>query len=93
MPRKTILIEHEEALVTFDQVTDDGWIIDSGASQHMTFARDGLEDFAEFKSPYIIHLNDNRQILAYGKGTYCTIANVGDGTQCIALRMFCLYLI
>jgi len=36
---------HEEAYTTSDQVTDDAWIIDFGASQHMTFDRDVLEDF------------------------------------------------
>ena len=77
---------HEEALTTSDQATDDGWIIDSGASQHMTFDRDALEDFVEFKNHAIINLSDNRQILAYGKGTYRTIADLGDGIQHIALK-------
>ena len=50
----------EEALTTSDQVTDDGWIIDSGALLHMTFDRDVLEDFVECKNPAIIKLSDNR---------------------------------
>ena len=29
----------EEALTTSDQVTDDGWIIDSGSLEDMTFGR------------------------------------------------------
>ena len=50
----------EEALSTSDQVTGDGWIIDFGALQHMTFDRDALEDFVEFKNSSIINLSDNR---------------------------------
>ena len=50
----------EEALTSSDQVTDDGWIIYSGSFQHMTFGREALEDFVEFKNSAIINLSDNR---------------------------------
>ena len=53
---------HEEAFTTSDQATDDGWIINSGALQHMTFDRDALEDFVDFENHAIIILSDNRQI-------------------------------
>ena len=79
-------ILHEEALSTFDQMSGDGWIIDSEASQHIPFDRDALEDFVEYKSLSVIKLSENRQILAYGKDIYHTVADLGDGTQCTALK-------
>ena len=62
------------------------WIIDSGATQHMTFEQDALVDYVEFKQPSIVNLGDNRSILAYGKGTYRIKAVVDDHIQNISLR-------
>ena len=62
------------------------WIIDSGATQHMTFKRNNLEDYVEFKKPTVVNLGDNRSILAHGKGTYRVTAVVDDKLQKIALR-------
>ena len=62
------------------------WIIDSGATQHMTFEQDALVDYVEFKQPSIVNLGDNRSILAYGKGTYRIKAVVDNYIQNISLR-------
>ena len=62
------------------------WIIDSGATQHMTFERNTLEDYIEFKQPSVVNLGDNRSIFAYGKGTYHIKAVVNGKLQKIALR-------
>ena len=57
----------DEALHTSDVENKSGWIVDSGATQHMTFERDHLTDYVEFKQPCKVNLSDNRTILAYGK--------------------------
>ena len=79
-------IINEEALVTSDQVNDFEWIIDSGATQLMTFDIDFLSDYIEFKEPCTVNLGDNGTILAYGKDTYRIVANLGDKVQHIALH-------
>eukprot|EP00112_Aurelia_sp_Birch-Aquarium-sp1_P017253 Seg3981.3 transcript_id=Seg3981.3/GoldUCD/mRNA.D3Y31 product="Retrovirus-related Pol polyprotein from transposon TNT 1-94" pseudo=true protein_id=Seg3981.3/GoldUCD/D3Y31 len=61
---------YEEALITSDRINNSGWIIDSGATQHMTFDKELLSDYVEFKQPCIVNLGDNGTIFAYGKGTY-----------------------
>ena len=60
----------EIALFTNGNEYQSGWIIDSGATQHMTYERNNLSEYVEFKRPCRVNLGDNRVILAYGKGTY-----------------------
>ena len=79
-------IINEEALVTSDQVNDFEWIIDSGATEHMTFDIDSLSDYIEFKEPCFVNLGDNGTILACGKGTYRIVADLEDKVQHIALH-------
>ena len=55
-------------------------------NQHMTFQRNNLEDYVEFKEPSVVNLGDNRFILAYGKGTYRVKAVVCGKLQKIALH-------
>ena len=64
----------EIALFTNGNEYQSGWIIDSGATQHMTYERNNLSEYVEFKRPCRVNLGDNRVILAYGKGAYraCT---------------------
>ena len=62
------------------------WIIDSGATQHMTFEQNNLEDYIEFKQPFVVNLGDNRSIFSYGEGTYHIKAVVNGKLQKIALR-------
>ena len=77
---------YEEALITSDQVNNCEWIIDSGATQHMTFEKDSLSDYVEFKQPCIVNLGNNATIFAYGKGTYRLVADLEDSAQHIALH-------
>ena len=62
------------------------WIIDSGATQHMTFDGAALSEYVEFKQPAAITLGDNGVIYAYGKGTYHLITDVNGHAQNIALK-------
>jgi hypothetical protein len=76
----------DEALHTSDVENKSGWIVDSGATQHMTFERDHLTDYVEFKQPCKVNLGDNRTILAYGKGNYNLVADLDGCTQNISLK-------
>ena len=78
--------QDEEALFTSSDEDICEWIIDSGATQHMTFERARLSNYKEFKKPCVVNLGDSRSILAYGKGTYHVTAAVGDHTQNISLQ-------
>ena len=80
--------DDEEALTssTTNVIGKSEWIIDSGATQHITFMRSNIEYNVEFKESSVVNHGDNRSILAYGKGTY-RITTVVDGKlQKIALR-------
>ena len=44
------------------------WIIDSGASQHMTANRDLVVNYCEFPEPEPVALGDGRSVNAYGYG-------------------------
>ena len=44
------------------------WIIDSGASRHMTFQREILLDYKEFKSTQLVGLGDGYTVEALGTG-------------------------
>eukprot|EP00795_Rhopilema_esculentum_P008820 gene8820-biopygen1729 len=45
------------------------WIIDSGASQHMSWCKERMVNFREFAVPEKVRLGDNRVVLAQGTGS------------------------
>ena len=46
----------------------DEWIIDSGASRHMTFQRNVLREYQEFENPEPVQLGDGRTVSALEQG-------------------------
>eukprot|EP00795_Rhopilema_esculentum_P011835 gene11835-2369_t len=76
---------YEEALYTGENAHEPKsfWIIDSGATQHVTYDRDSLSDFIEFEQPSKVILGDNQTI---GKGTYRLTTDIGGQPQKIALN-------
>ena len=52
----------------------------------MTFERNRLTDYIEFKQPCKVNLGDNSTILAYGKGTFSLVADLNGRSQNIGLR-------
>lgn len=52
----------------------------------MTFGRNRLSKYMEFKKPCSVNLGDNRSILAYGKGTYHVKADLENHTQKLSLQ-------
>ena len=80
------LTSEEETLVSSDTLSNSGWIIDSRATQHMTCERDRLREYVAFDKPCIVHLGDNRLILAFGKGAYHIVSDLGDHHLPIVLR-------
>ena len=53
---------------TSDVSDNDFWLIDSGASDHMTNRREWFCDFEEFTSPVDIKIGNGDSMYAYGKG-------------------------
>ena len=45
-----------------------GWYIDSGASKHMTFNKDVIQDYMEYKESLSVRIGDDSVIKAYGEG-------------------------
>lgn len=58
--------------------TDDYWLIDTGASDHMTNREDWLTDFAVFEKPQKIRVGNGEALEAYGKGNVCVEMRVCD---------------
>ena len=54
---------------TIGNETSNNWLIDSGASCHMTNQRDGYTDFKEFEKPQKVSLGDGHKLDALGRGT------------------------
>ena len=52
-----------------DVSSDCGWIVDSGASRHMTWNRDMYSEYSELTIPQPVKLGDGRKVNANGKGT------------------------
>ena len=53
----------------------------------MTFEKSRLVNYVEFKQPCKVNLGDDRTIVAFGKGTYNLVADLGNGsTQNVALK-------
>ena len=76
----------QEALITSNCGDNVHWIVDSGATQHMTYQKNCLYDYVDFKKPCIVNLGDDRTISAYGKGSYNILADINGRTQNISLR-------
>lgn len=60
------------ALSVLDKVmmTQNDWIIDSGASWHMTSNKDLLDDYCELDEPRAITIGDGKELSAIGKGKF-----------------------
>ena len=50
-------------------LNDCGWIVDSGASSHMTWNRHVYSEYSELTIPQPVKLGDGRKVNANGKGT------------------------
>ncbi len=58
------------------------WVIDSGASAHMTCFLEKLVDYKPFDQPKPVTIGDNTQLLALGSGTACFVSREEhDGTE------------
>ena len=57
------------ATASTDKKEANTWIIDSGASQHMSWCKERMVNFREFAVPEKVRLGDNRVVLAQGTGS------------------------
>ena len=66
-----------------------GWLIDSGASSHMTYQRDILADYHEFEQPEKVGLGDGRTVDAVGiRNVYILVKNtISSGSR---VKRFCI---
>lgn len=56
------------------------WIIDSGASSHMTPHKDLLTNYEEYNSPHKIYLGDGKSLEVYGEGNMFFHSSEFEGT-------------
>jgi len=67
----------------------EGWIVDSGASSHMTPVREILVDYIEFEKPQIVCLGDGRTVEAFGRGNvHLTMFFTLSRLPCMVLCIF-----
>ena len=78
--------EPDVALEVNEGSCKDNWLIDSGASQHMTPDKRGLTKFERFSKPVEIKLADNSVLYSYGKGDVYITTYDGDKKVTILLK-------
>ncbi len=65
-------IENEYAFpVSGDSQSKEKWIVDSGASSHMTYEKHLLHDYHDFDKPERVRLGGGRTVDAVGTGSIC----------------------
>lgn len=70
--------------MTTGQVTREAshhWIMDSGASRHMTADKKLLKDYRKFDVPESVRLGDGRTVEAYGYGQVKITVDTGQGKK------------
>ena len=69
------------ATASTDKKEANTWIIDSGASQHMSWCKERMVNFLEFAVPEKVRLGDNRVVLAQGTGSvWVKVKAKGNGS-------------
>ncbi|CAK9813801.1 Retrovirus-related Pol polyprotein from transposon TNT 1-94 [Anthophora plagiata] len=68
--QQTSTSAHKQAFVgsSSEFNNEDVWLVDSGATDHMTHRRDFFSDFEKFEEPITIRLGNGDLTPAYGKG-------------------------
>ena len=72
---QVMFIAHEATALTAE-TQDEGWIIDSGASQHMTFQRSIIRNYKEFDTPELVGLGHGHTVNALGTGSIKVISQL-----------------
>ena len=67
-------------LKTVEERCED-WIIDSGASRHMTFQKKLLHDYREFETPESVGLGDGHSVQALGSGHVKLVTELHRGKK------------
>ena len=67
------------------------WILDSGASRHMTADKNVLKDYYRFDVPESVKLGDGRTVEAYGSGLVRITVETGQGKQLTTQMTSVLY--
>ena len=71
--------------------TQNDWIIDSGASRHMTFECNVLHDYKNFKAPEPVGLGDGHTVSAVGVGKVKVITQLHNGERVVCWMIDVLY--
>ena len=67
------------------------WIVDSGASRHMTFESTILHDYKDFEAPEPVGLGDGRTVSAIGVGKVKVITQLHNGRTVVCWMTDVLY--
>ena len=71
--------------------TSDVWVIDSGASCHMTSDKTRIEGYNQFKELMKVNLGDNKSINAYGEGQVKLRVQLANGKMSTVILKDVLY--
>ena len=67
------------------------WIVDLGASRHMTFESNVLHDYKDFEAPKLVGLGDDYTVSAIGVGKVKVITQLHNGKSVVCWMTDVLY--
>lgn len=78
-----VLVAHSQSLIASNQKE---WIVDSGASAHMTPVFEYIRNFEKFSNPVPVSLGDKSTVDAIGKGDVFFYMKLNEGTRRVILK-------
>lgn len=82
----SLLAVHSEALAADGSMPSDSWVVDNGATCHLTYRRDILSDFKQFSECKSLQVADGNRIEAVGTGAVRLKSVVGGQQHEIELN-------
>lgn len=66
--------------------SNDDWVVDSGASEHMIFDRSSFRSYVELDEPRSVRFGNNQFREGFGVGEVLVESRIGDSVRLVLLK-------